>query len=443
VVEDDRDMRVMLEEELQEEGYDVLGVASADEAITHLTRHGADAVVTDLIMPGMRGDQLLSQIRSKDADLPVVVMTAFGSIESAVDAMRAGATHYMAKPFQMDTLLHVLEQALQERERADRLKQLRQQFASGRRVLIGESKGMRQVMELVSRFAATDVSVLILGESGTGKELVAEALHLEGPRGAFPFVAVNCSAIPETMLESLLFGHRRGSFTDAREDRSGLFQQANGGTLFLDEIGDMPPALQARLLRALQERAVMPLGASQLVPVDVRVIAATNCDLERMCAEGRFRLDLYYRLNVMRISLPPLRDRLDDLLPLANHFLEKHAGRLKRVPPTLAPETLQALRRHSWPGNVRELENAIERALVISRGTTIALEDLPEALIASGPEAAAGANVRLLAEVEREEILSALKAAGGNKTAAARLLGLDRKTLYRKIAFHNIRGSVQ
>jgi two-component system response regulator HydG len=299
---------------------------------------------------------------------------------------------------------------------------------------------MQTALDLVQRAAAADSAVLLLGESGTGKELLARALHAGSPRRDGPFIAVNCSAIPDTLLESQLFGHRRGAFTDAREDRRGLFQAAAGGTMLLDEIGDMPAGLQAKLLRVLQEREIHPIGAPAPIPVDVRVVAATHCDLQARIAQGRFRQDLYYRLNVIAVRIPPLRERPADILPLVAHFLEKHGRRLGRAACSVSPRALEALRRYSWPGNVRELENAIERALVLGRDDVIWPEDLPEAVRGPRPaDVLPPAGTRPLVEVEREHIARTLRAVRWNKAAAARLLGMDRKTLYRKIEAHGIR----
>jgi len=436
VVEDDADMRQLLEDELQAAGFVVTGAPDAASALALLPRTPVDAVVTDLMMPGMKGTELLASIQAWDAGIPVVIMTAFGSVESAVEAMRLGAYHYVTKPFRMDTLLATLRAALDERR-------MRRAVAGGiaeaaaEDEVVAESAGMRRVLSQVARAAAVDSPVLIRGESGTGKELVARALHRGGPRRERAFVPVNCSAIPETLLESLLFGHRRGAFTDAREDRPGLFQSADGGTLFLDEIGDMPPALQAKLLRVLQDSMVLPLGAAEPVRVDVRVVAATHRDLEAMCADGRFRQDLYYRLNVLPLEVPPLRERPEDLMPLVAQFLARHAAKLGRPPLALGREAAERLRAHAWPGNVRELANVIERAVVFCEGETIGPQDLPEAFLRT-PTVATEHEVRSLSEVERDQIARALQAVRGNKAAAARLLGLDRKTLYRKIELYRL-----
>jgi two-component system response regulator HydG len=292
---------------------------------------------------------------------------------------------------------------------------------------------MQKVMALVERAASGDSPVLLLGESGTGKELLARALHRKGPRPRGPFVAVNCSAIPDTLLESELFGHRQGAFTDARKDRRGLFQAANHGTIFLDEIGDMAPTLQGKLMRALQEKEVHPLGADAPVPIDVRVVTATHRDLDAMVADGRLRHDLLYRINVIDIHVPPLRDRPEDVMPLIAHFLNKHSARLGSPRATVSAEAMELLCRHSWPGNVRELENVIERALVLGSGTSIDVRDLPDVLRTRLRPEPAGRDGRPLADVERDYILNMLRAVDGNKSAAARALGLDRKTLYRKL----------
>jgi DNA-binding NtrC family response regulator len=459
VVEDDREMRGFLHEELREAGYDVVGAASGDEALDHLGHAAVDVVVTDLVMPGMKGSDLLAHVRAREPEVPVVIITAFGSIDSAVESLKAGAYHYVAKPFRMEQLLATVESALRERALLRQVVTLRERLGGGRSRIVAESPAMRRPIDVLMRAAAADAPTLLLGESGTGKELLARALHEESPRRDRPFLAINCSAIPETLLESQLFGHRRGSFTDAREDRRGLFQEAEGGSVFLDEIGDLPLALQGKILRVLQEREVHPLGAPAPLPVDVRTIAATHRDLETLAAQGRFRQDLYYRLNVIAVRIPPLRERPEDLLPLVAHFLEKHGRRLGRAGCTLSAEALTALQRHAWPGNVRELENAIERALVLGRDAVLGIADLPEALrprprsgaggasgaMGGASSAAGGANgpdggaaSLSLAEVEREHILRILRTARGNKAAAARILGLDRKTLYRKLRAYGI-----
>jgi DNA-binding NtrC family response regulator len=440
VVEDDEEMRLFLEEELHDRGFRVIGASRGPEALDRLAEGPVDAVITDLRMPGMHGDELLAELRARDRSLPVVMITAFGSIESAVGAIKAGAHHYIAKPFRMESLLSAVESALQEKRLRDEVERLREAFDQRPFAIVARSPGMKRVLDLVRRSAAADTPVLLTGESGTGKELLARALHSGSPRSSRPFLAVNCSAIPEALLESQLFGHRRGAFTDASEDRRGLLMEAQGGTILLDEIGDMPASLQAKLLRALQEKEVHPVGAPAPVKVDVRVVAATHRNLEALVAEGQFRHDLYYRLNVITIRVPPLRERMDDLVPLAAHFLEKHGRRLGRPACSLSPEAMETLLRHAWPGNARELENVIERALVLGRGDVLHVEDLPEALRARPASIpATDAPLRPLSEVERAHIERTLREVHGNKAAAARLLGFDRKTLYRKLELYGIR----
>jgi len=303
--------------------------------------------------------------------------------------------------------------------------------------LLAESQAMRNAIALIDRAAACDTPVLLIGESGTGKELLARALHRKSPRAAGPFVAVNCSAIPEALLESELFGHRRGAFTDARDNQPGLFQTAHQGTILLDEIGDMALALQGKLLRVLQEREVHPVGAPAPVPIDVRIVTATHRDLAALTADGRFRQDLLYRINVIEVRVPPLRERTDDLVPLVRYLLDKHGAKLGKLGCTVSHEAMVELRRHTWPGNVRELENVIERALVLGNGEVIELDDLPDSLRRT-PSKPAGLAGRRLVDIEREHIVRTLRTVAGNKAAAARVLGLDRKTLYRKLTQHRI-----
>jgi len=434
VVEDDEAMRLFLEEELRDAGYEVITATDGVAALHHFASAVIDVVVSDVIMPGMRGDELLAELRARHREVPVVLITAFGSIDSAVGAIKAGAYHYVSKPFHMPQLLTTLEKALHERRLVQRLDELRARIDQGSQRIVSESPLMSQCLDLALKAAASRSHALLLGESGTGKELIARWIHEQSAYAGKPFIPVNCSAIPESLLESHLFGHLRGAFTDAREDRSGLFQEAAGGTIFLDEIGDMPLALQAKILRVLQEKEVHPLGAPMPVPVDVRVIAATHRDLDALVAAGQFRQDLYYRLHVLVIRVPPLREHPEDVLPLAAHFLAKHGQRHGRPACTLSADALQLLVDHSWPGNIRELENTIERCIVLGESDEIGAEDLPESLVARGAGLMDPSERRSMAEVEREHILRVLHATDGNKAAAARMLGLDRKTLYRKLA---------
>jgi DNA-binding NtrC family response regulator len=368
----------------------------------------------------------------------VITITAFGSIDTAIRAVKLGAYDYVTKPFEIDQLLLTIDKALGERDLRSEVVRLRGEVARPYRFanLIGRSRSMQEVFGLVRRVAGSLASVLVTGESGTGKELVARAIHHASPRASKPFVAVNCAAIPDALLESDLFGYKRGAFTDARTDRQGLFVEANGGTIFLDEIGELPLALQPKLLRVLQDHEVRPLGTSKPEHVDVRVITATNRNLETRLKEGRFRDDLYYRLDVLHIHLPALRDRTEDILALAEHFLTASAARAGKAVRDLDEAAKKLLLGYAWPGNVRELENAIERAVALADGDQISADDLPPSVRERRHQdrlATALAQNLTLDELEREYIQKVLDAEGGNKTRAAARLGLDRKTLYRKL----------
>ncbi len=433
LVEDDEAMRLLLEEEFREAGFAVFTAIEGEEALAQLARRHIDAVVADVRMPGMKGDELAQRMQSEFPDVPIVLITAFGSIESAVEAMKFGAYSYVAKPFRIAQLIGTVTSAIEEKRLGAVTYAPPLTTLPGGREIIAESAAMRRVLDLVARAARTESSVLITGESGTGKELIARALHHGGSRTSRAFVAINCAAIPETLLESQLFGHRKGAFTDAREDRRGLFQEAEGGTLFLDEVGDLPLTTQSKLLRVLQEREVHPLGAPAPIPIDVRVIAATHRDLDALTADGRFRQDLYYRLNVINLVIPPLREREEDLLALVAYLARKHADRLGRAEVGFSSAALEAIRRHPWLGNVRELENAIESAAALARTDRIELSDLPAGVRASSAERTLDTAGLPMADVEREHILRTLRSVGGNKAETARSLGLDRKTLYRKL----------
>jgi DNA-binding NtrC family response regulator len=438
VVDDDAAMRDMVVSLLEDQGIQARAARSADEAIERLAEIDADVVLSDIRMPGRSGVELLGQIRELRPDTPVVLMTAFGSIDSAVEAMQAGAFDYVTKPFKRDALLVVLERAFERRaleEENRRLRRAVDQTASFGD-LIGHSAAMREIFALVRKIADNRSSVLISGESGTGKEVVARTIHFSGSRAARPFVPINCTAIPEGLLESELFGHVRGAFTGAHVSKRGLFEQANGGSLFLDEIGDMGLGLQGKLLRVLQDREIRPVGGTQSVKVDVRIIAATNRDLRSEIDAGRFRRDLFYRLNVIPIDIPPLRDRPEDIPLLVEGFLRRHGdGRPRRVSPT----AMERLKRCSWEGNARELENVIERALALSDAIELGPEDLPlpasEAPPPSDPcSVVAEALDRhlTLAELDDLYIDQVLQHTHGNKVQAARILGINRRTLYRR-----------
>jgi DNA-binding NtrC family response regulator len=439
IVDDDRAMREMLGSLFREQGFQVAEAGSADEATKLLGETEFDVVLSDIKMPGRSGIQMVGDVRRLRPETPVILMTAFGSIDSAVEAMRAGAFDYVRKPFEPDEVQLTVERALERRVLEEENRRLRRAVdqTSSLGDLIGTSPAMRDIFALVRRVAHSKASVLVTGESGTGKEMVARAIHFHGPRAAKAFLPINCTAIPEGLLESELFGHVRGAFTGAHATKRGLFEKANGGTLFLDEIGDMGPGLQSKLLRVLQDREIRPVGGTQSVKVDVRIIAATNKDLEREMAEGRFREDLYYRLNVIPIEIPPLRERPEDIPTLAEAFLRKHCEDGLR---TLSREALDRLVAHPWKGNARELENVIERALALTDAPEIGPDALP---IAPSPKSGAtppgGGDLRECArqgrslhEVEELYIQEILAETGGNKVRAARILGIDRKTLYRR-----------
>jgi two-component system response regulator HydG len=440
VVDDDRSMCELLEAGLGPKGFETTWTTSAAEALERLATADVDAVVTDLNMRGMSGLELCQQVVASRPDVPVIVITAFGSLETAIAAIRAGAYDFITKPLEIDALALALARAVQHRVLRDEVKRLRRvvEDARGFGDLLGASASMRKVYDLLERVGESDASVLISGESGTGKELVARALHRRGRRGGGPFVAVNCAAVPEPLLESELFGHARGAFTDARTARAGLFLQASGGTLFLDEIGDLPFPLQPKLLRALQERVVRPVGSDVEVPFDVRLIAATNRDLEAAVEERRFREDLFFRINVLHVELPPLRARGSDVLLLAQGFIDRYAAQAAKQVTGLSPGAAERLLAYAWPGNVRELQNCIERAVALTRFEQLTVEDLPEKIrtyrrshvLIAGDDPS---ELVPLEEVERRYVLKVMEAVGGNKTLAARILGLDRKTLYRKL----------
>jgi DNA-binding NtrC family response regulator len=389
-------------------------------------------------MPDLDGLDLLREVRAVDPSPYVITITAFGSIDTAIRAVKLGAYDYVTKPFEFDQLLMTIEKALGERDLRSEVNRLRAEVARRDRLenLIGRSQAMQEIFDLIRRVSGSPANVLITGESGTGKELVARAIHAHSPRKACPFVGVNCAAIPGTLLESDLFGYKRGAFTDARTDRQGMFVEANGGTMFLDEITELPVALQPKLLRVLQEHEVRPLGASRSERIDVRVIAATNRDVEASLRNGEFREDLYYRLNVIQVQIPPLRARTEDILPLAEHFLARSAARAGKSLRGFHEAANKILLGHHWPGNVRELENVVERAVALCDRTIIGAEDLPPALRErKNPDrlGTAVAQGLTLDQLEREYIERVLQAEGGNKTRAAQRLGLDRKTLYRKL----------
>jgi two-component system response regulator HydG len=422
-------------------GYEVATAKGGAEALELLGRSKPDLVVTDIRMPGTSGLEVLSRTREADPEIPVILMTAQASLQSAVRAVNEGAYYYLQKPFANEELLAICKRAAEARVLKAENRQLRKEIRRRDRTFegrpIGTSRGFLEVLELAETVAPTDSTILLSGESGTGKEVLARYVHTLSGRADGPFFSINCGALPESLLESELFGHVKGSFTGAVKDKEGLLVAARGGTFFLDEIGEMTPALQVKLLRALQEREVIPVGATEAVAVDVRIVAATNRDLEEEIRRGTFRSDLYYRLNVIALHLPPLKERREDIPLLARHFLTRLGEKDPEAGvPTLSEEARETLLEYDWPGNVRELENALERAAVVSEGGEIRTEHLPERVIEPPM-------LRLVDEeppanppmevIERAYIEWVLRAEGGNKSRAAEVLGIDPSTLYRKL----------
>ncbi|HXG04492.1 MAG TPA: nitrogen regulation protein NR(I) [Candidatus Binatia bacterium] len=464
IADDEESLRWVLTKGLRGAGYDVTAVADGESALRTFEAEPFDLVFVDVRMPGLDGLAVLERLRASRPDAPVVVMTAHGSMDTAIKAMQRGAYDYLTKPFDLDEVLLLTERALAAARLSQEVARLRSGLQEVREfsALIGRHPRMQDVYKTIGRIAATDVTVLLRGESGTGKELVARAIHHYSRRSGRPFVAVSCAAIPGTLLESEMFGHERGAFTDARERRLGKFELAHGGTLYLDEIGDMPVDLQTKLLRALQERTIERVGGHEPIAVDVRVLAATNRDLESLMKEGRFREDLYYRLNVVTLHLPPLRERRRDIPLLVEHFLAKYAGELGER--GVAPEALDRLVAYDWPGNVRELENVVQRAMVMAAGGVILPEHLPIGPVS--PAAAAVAMDASLEEVierrlvecvrglrerrsanlydlvvglvEKPLLRAVLRETGGNQVRAAQILGINRNTLRKKLTEHGI-----
>jgi DNA-binding NtrC family response regulator len=438
IAEDEDLMRAILVRLLEEAGYRVGASASAEEALERFATEDVAVTITDIRMTGMDGLALLDRIKDIDPEALVIVMTAYSSVDSAVAALRKGAYDYITKPFVNEDLLQSVKNALRQRELFRENRALRREL--DRRYsfseIIGNSLALQAVFRLVEKVAGTNTNILIQGESGTGKELIARAIHHNSPRSERPFVAVNCGAIPETLLESELFGHTKGAFTGAVTNKPGLFRSAEGGTVFLDEVGEITPAMQVRLLRALQEHEVTPLGSSVAVSFDARIICATNRDLEKDVSDGRFREDLFYRLNVIEIHLPPLRERREDIPLLVRNFITRTAREQERDEKAIEPAALSALINYSWPGNVRELQNAIERAFTLS-GDAIDLDSLPPRV----RDASAGQTTMrdpdglrpTLEEIERRHIFETLTAVNQDKARAANILGIDLSTLYRKL----------
>ncbi len=449
LAEDDRSTRLSLSQFLKGLGYEVIEASTGHEAIEHLSARPIDIVLTDLMLPGVGGLEILRALQTDAPGTVGIVITGFGTVQNAIEAMRLGVFEYLLKPVNFDELQIVLERALEfqrlRKENRQFKREVQRQF--GLQNLIGHSDAMRRILELIEKVADSDSTVLIYGESGTGKELVARAIHYRSDRMDKPLVPINCAAIPSDLLESELFGYEKGAFTGAHRTKIGRFEYANGGTLFLDEIGEMSPQLQVKLLRVLQEKSFERLGGVRPIQVDVRIIAATNRDLEKAIEEGKFREDLYYRLSVIPIHIPPLRERKEDIPLLVEHFLEKFNTEKGRSVSGVSPKAMERLMEYSWPGNVRELENLIERLVVLKRTGTIEVEDLPDKIKFGPARDPLGAivlpeeGIRLeetIHRLERELILQALRRTRGVKKEAAELLGMKRTTLIQKMKRNKI-----
>lgn len=444
VIDDEKNMQHMLSVMLEKAGYEVEAAGDGAEGLKLMESNAFDFVLCDIRMPRMDGIKFLENVKERFPDSTVIMMSAYGNLDSALEAMKKGAYDYVSKPFKTDEILLTLKK-VEERERLksenvhlrDRVRRLEQRYAFGE--IVTGSESMFRVMDLVRAVADHKTTVLLTGESGTGKELVARAVHTGGARASGPMVAVNCGGIPETLLESELFGYKRGAFTDAVKDKAGLFKEADGGTIFLDEIGELPLSLQVKLLRVLQEEEITPLGSTGAEKIDVRVIAATARDLQYEADAGRFREDLFYRINVVSILLPPLRERRGDISLLSEYFIERFNRKLGKHIEGVSAEAMSALGRHNWPGNVRELENVLERAVLLGAGPMITLEDLPASLTSHEDPRGAGAPEDCLSikrasrRMERSLIQKALELAEGNRSQAARLLEISRPALLNKI----------
>jgi DNA-binding NtrC family response regulator len=433
LIDDDPGASGLLHEIFLEAGYDVSSAPDGGEGLRLAESRAFDVVLCDVLLPDIDGVEVMRRLRSIDPELPVIIMTAYGTVEMAIRALDEGAFDYVRKPFAIDAVRTCVARAVERRRLTPPDDVPPTEGAPGVRAILGSHPAMVDLYKLVFRVAGTKSPVLIEGESGTGKELLARTIHEQSPRRGRPFVAVNCTSLSETLLESELFGHVRGAFTGAVERRPGLFLEANRGTIFLDEVGDMSLAMQAKLLRVLQEQEVKPVGGTDTIAVDVRVVAATHRNLGALVTSGRFREDLYYRLRVVALRVPPLRDRREDIPILAEHFLRRFASLSQRRLQSFSPGAMAALQAYRWPGNVRELENAVDRAVALAPGSVIEVSDLPEEVL--GPSGVIGralvGDPLSLDEVTRRHVLFVLKAAGGNKSKAAKLLGVPRRTLYR------------
>ncbi len=444
VIDDEASMGEFMQIMLDKAGYDVTAETSAHSALQNLKRSQADAenrynlLITDLMMPEMSGLEILTEVKKIDPELGVIVMTAFGSIDTAVEALKKGANDYITKPFKVDEIKISIKKAIEQRQIKTQNIALKESLTTGFESFIGDSESVLEMKRMAAKAAATDVNVLVTGESGTGKEVLSRAIHAESRRKAGPFLAINCAALPESLLESELFGHMKGSFPGAVKDKTGLFAAAVDGTFFLDEIGETSPAIQAKLLRVLEEKKITPVGATKPISVDVRVIAATNASLREMVDHGAFRADLYYRLDVFTIDIPPLRQRPGDIELLVAYFLRKHSAKLDMPERSIVGEAMELLKSYSWPGNVRQLENVLERTVLLAKNDEISIEDLPEEIRRTTGKIGAlrSEPVELnpdLQTMEKAYIYYTLHQTGWNKSKAAKILGIDLSTLYRKI----------
>ena len=444
VVDDEESMGKFMQIMLQKEGYEVTPTASGSEALKALKQKDFDLVIADLMMPEMNGLKLLSEVKQYDSEIDVIVMTAFASVDTAIEALKKGALDYVTKPFKVDEIKLAISKSFEQKqlkaENQELKRKLKQEFSLD--AFVGNSEEIVKIKQLVEKIAQTDSTVLLLGESGTGKELIARAIHSYSPRANRTFVSINCAALPETLLESELFGHAKGSFTGAIKDKEGLFKVAEGGSFFLDEIGETSLSIQVKLLRVLEQKEVTPVGETKPTPVDVRLVAATNQDLEQKVKASQFRPDLFYRLNVLPLRIPPLRERKDDIPILCAHFLKRHFQKLNLKEKSLSPEALVLLSTYHWPGNVRELENTLERAIILSNGNRINPSDLPVHISAAKVEPFVREqtpNHPTLEELEKAYIFWVLTQNEWNKSKVAQILGIDTSTLYRKIEKYELK----
>jgi len=438
VIDDDVDMCELLSDVLTGEGMQVCAVSDSLEACRILKKEEFDVIITDLKMKGLKGLDVLAEARQVAPSTPVIIITAFGTVESAIKAMKMGAYDYITKPFQTDAILLTIRKALENRLLKKEVVRLKKEVESryNFQSIVGKSSSMQKIYDLIERISDRSHNVLVTGESGTGKELVAKAIHYSGHRKSAPFIAVNCAAIPEALLESELFGYRKGAFTDAKTDKKGLLFEAATGTIFLDEVTEMATLLQAKLLRVIEEREVRPLGDTVSYPIDVRFIASSNRNMKEVINQGRFREDLFYRLKVIDIEIPPLRERKEDIPLLVRHFVSRYGEESKRRVSDISDEAMKMLMAYPWPGNVRELENVLQRAIALCRNEVILPEDLPASMDQDAKESLIERGLReklTVDQLENEYIRRVLIEVGGNKSRAAEILGLDRKTLYRKL----------